>query len=51
MSYDKAKYHIDLEGMLSNLERKIPKGYIEVKRATKYTKKDSSNEKTKQIRQ
>lgn len=51
MSYDKAKYHIDLEGMLSNLERKIPKGYIEVKRATEHTKKDKKNQESKQKRQ
>ncbi len=48
MSYNKTKYHIDLEGILSSFERKIPKGYIEVKRAKKYTEKDSSNKKAKQ---
>ncbi len=44
------KYNLDMEKILSDLEVEIPKGYIEVKRAEKHTKKDSSNKKTKQKR-
>jgi hypothetical protein len=47
----KDKYRLDMEKILSDLKIKIPKGYIEVKRAENDTKKDSSHKKTKQDRQ
>ena len=46
-----SKYNLDMKKILSDLKVKIPKGYIEVKRAKKHTEKDSSNKKTKQERQ
>jgi hypothetical protein len=46
-----SKYNLDMKKILFDLQVKIPKGYIEVKRAEKHTKKDSSNKKTKQDRQ
>ena len=51
MEVDKDKYSLDIKQILSDLQIKIPKGYVEVKRATEYTEKDSSNKKTKQKRQ
>ena len=47
----KDKYQLDMEKILFDLQVEIPKGYIEVKRAEKHTKKDSSHKKTKQERQ
>lgn len=51
MTYDKDKYSIDFKAILSDLQIKIPEGYIEVKRAKNDSKKDSSNENSKQKRQ
>ncbi len=51
MQAEKEKYHIDLEGILSNLNMKIPEGYIEVNSAKDDTKKNSSDKNTKQKRQ
>ena len=42
MEVDKDKYSLDIKQILSDLQIKIPKGYVE---------KDSSNKKTKQKRQ
>ena len=49
MEVDKDKYSLDIKQILSDLQIKIPKGYVEVKRATEHTEKDSSNKKTKQL--
>ncbi len=51
MDYDKDKYKLDLKDILSNLQVKIPKGYIEVKVAKNNTKEDIKDKKTKQERQ
>lgn len=51
MDYDKDKYKLDLKDILSNLQVKIPKGYIEVKVAKDNTKEDIKDEKAKQERQ
>ena len=51
MEVDKDKYKLDFKQILSDLQIKIPDGYIEVNSATEHTKKDSSNKKTKQKRQ
>ena len=51
MEYDKEKYKIDFEKILSDLQIKITKGYIEVDSAKKHTEKDSKNKNSKQKRQ
>jgi len=51
MEVNKDKYSLDIKQILSDLQIKIPEGYVEVERATEHTEKDSSNEKTKQKRQ
>ncbi len=51
MDYDKDKYKLDLKDILSNLQVKIPEGYIEVKVAKDNTKQDIKDEKAKQERQ
>ena len=51
MDYDKDKYTLNMEDILSKLNIEIPNGYIEVKRAKDDSKKESSNEKTEQDRQ
>ena len=51
MEIDKEKYSLDIKQILSDLQIKIPEGYIEVKRAKEHTKKDSGDKNTKQKRQ
>tara|TARA_R100001163_G_C5021746_1_gene164380 strand:+ start:836 stop:991 length:156 start_codon:yes stop_codon:yes gene_type:complete len=51
MDYDKDKYKLDIKDILSNLQVKIPEGYIEVKVAEDNTKEDIKDKKTEQERQ
>ena len=45
MDYDKDKYTLNMEDILSKLNIEIPKGYIEVKRAKNDSKKTAATRK------